>query len=184
VPERPIYAVPKPPIVMKDRRQAKLRTPVKKVREKTRPGRLKGADLTALRDLVWKRDRGICHECKKRCDRKNWHMAHRRNKRMWGDNEKNACVKHPHCHLVIEHTNGGAQKICPPKSKTEDAMELFGGIEITGANPQHEVLLKGRSDFIGAYCATRGWKEPLTVPQIMEIRAQDGWKNPGGTSNG
>jgi hypothetical protein len=33
-----------------------------------------------------------------------------------------------------------------------------------------------------AYCRTKGWPEDaakLSIEQIMEIRAQEGWKNPG-----
>lgn len=92
------------------------RTPVKKVRAKPRPGRVKGADLTARRAERWVIDKGICQGCFRPCDPKNWHLAHFRNKRMWGDGIENMRVKHPDCHLVIEHSYGpSGQKPCPPK---------------------------------------------------------------------
>jgi hypothetical protein len=60
-------------------------------------------------------------------------------------------------------------------------MELFGGINVHGGTPEVNSILAGRSAFIKAYCEAKGWKEPLTMTQILEIRAQDGWKNPTST---
>lgn len=37
-----------------------------------------------------------------------------------------------------------------------------------------------RHQFILKYCKEKGWSEDpvkLTIPQILEIRSQDGWKN-------
>ena len=45
-------------------------------------------------------------------------------------------------------------------------------------NEQTRILL-GRDSFIKKYCDEKSWKmEDLTLEQIMEIRQQDGWKNP------
>ena len=94
------------------------RTAVKKVRAKPRPGRLKGAKLTTRRAERWDIDKGICQGCFKPCDPNNWHLAHFRNKRMWGDGIENMRVKHPDCHLVVEHAYGpSGVKPVPPKEK-------------------------------------------------------------------
>lgn len=47
-------------------------------------------------------------------------MAHVRNRRMWGDNLDNVVTKHPYCHLVIEHMQGGSEKIVPKKPSMEN----------------------------------------------------------------
>ena len=42
-------------------------------------------------------------------------------------------------------------------------------------------VLEARHAFVTEYCKTRGWPdnvECLTIAQILEIREQDGWKNP------
>lgn len=42
-------------------------------------------------------------------------------------------------------------------------------------------IVEGRHAFAIAYCKLKGWPEDpekLTIAQIMEIRDQDGWKNP------
>lgn len=40
-------------------------------------------------------------------------------------------------------------------------------------------IILARDAFIDKYCAEKGWtKAQLTIQQILEIRAQDGWKNP------
>ena len=46
-------------------------------------------------------------------------------------------------------------------------------------SPETEKVLLARDAFIDKYCAEKGWtKATLTMQQILEIRAQDGWKNP------
>ena len=67
--------------------------------------------MTALRRFVYERDRGMCQECGKWVSFKACHLAHIRNKRMWGDSPENACIKHADCHLVLEHN----PKSCPVK---------------------------------------------------------------------
>ena len=57
-------------------------------------------------------------------------------------------------------------------------MELFGGVTVHGGTPDVNNILAGRSAFIEAYCEAKGWTEPLTITQVLEIRQQDGWKNP------
>jgi hypothetical protein len=43
---------------------------------------------------------------------------------------------------------------------------------------QADVFQK-RASFSTEYCAKKGWDlSKLTVDQLMEIRSQDGWKNP------
>lgn len=56
----------------------------------------------------------------------------------------------------------------------------INGMTMIGVTPEQELILRGRDNFVKAYCAEKGWGtlESLTIPQIMEIRSQDGWKNP------
>lgn len=40
-------------------------------------------------------------------------------------------------------------------------------------------VVQARYDFSLAYAKSKGWElEQLTVDQLLEIRNQDGWKNP------
>lgn len=55
---------------------------------------------------------------------------------------------------------------------------LFGTAESIA---EQERILYGRHAFYVAYCEARGWPTDgakLTMEQILEIRSQDGWKNP------
>jgi len=82
-------------------------------RRKPRPGRLKGKALGNLREQCWERDKGICgggltHNgkplgCGLPVNPNDWHMAHITAKRIGGDHLGNVVVKHPYCHLVLEH---------------------------------------------------------------------------------
>lgn len=52
-------------------------------------------------------------------------------------------------------------------------------LTIYGASAEMKKVLLARDAFINKYCAEKGWtKATLTMQQILEIRAQDGWKNP------
>lgn len=78
-----------------------------KPRRKPRPGRVKGADMTALREAVWTRDNGLCCFCGMPVDFTCGEMAHLRNKRMWGggiDNIRGPA--HKKCHQD-SHNAGG-----------------------------------------------------------------------------
>lgn len=57
-------------------------------------------------------------------------------------------------------------------------MKLFGGIEVVGKSPEIEQILLKRSNFIAQYCEAKGWTAPLSMEQVIEIRAQEGWKHP------
>jgi len=83
-------------------------------RSKPRPGRLKGDDLTALRDACFDYHKGICGGgktdrhgkplgCGQPCNPLAWEMAHIRGKRNFGDKPENVVPKHPICHQVYEH---------------------------------------------------------------------------------
>ena len=103
------------------------RTPVRKKRTKPRPGRLKGKDLEKLRRDCFERDGYRCQHMLKYEDgtdmaRCGWivtwetgHMAHVRNRRMWGDNLENVTTKCATCHLIREHHEGNGGKIVPRK---------------------------------------------------------------------
>ena len=61
-------------------------------------------------------------------------------------------------------------------------MENFevGGMTIIGASEDTKNVLTGRDLFIDKYCKERGWhKEDLSFEQIIEVRNQAGWINPG-----
>lgn len=113
------------------------RTAVKKVRAKPRPGRLKGKALTALRESVFERDGFRCQHllpahitdhgqviselwepCNLLLTSRTAHLAHIRNKRMWGDSMENCTTKCAEHHLVNEHSYGPSGiKPVPPKEK-------------------------------------------------------------------
>jgi len=55
------------------------------------------------------------------------------------------------------------------------------GVKILGLSPDQENYLQARGTFAKAYCEKQGWPadiKELTINQILEIRGQDGWKNP------
>lgn len=55
------------------------------------------------------------------------------------------------------------------------------GDRMQEAFPDHSDLLRKRGEFVRAYCAERGWDPGhLEVDQLLEVRAQPGWKQPGG----
>ncbi len=61
----------------------------------------------------------------------------------------------------------------------------FGGTVIhTGTEAQadeHDRIIKARAEFTVAYAQSKGWpNDPadMTIDQILEIRDQEGWKNP------
>jgi nitrate/TMAO reductase-like tetraheme cytochrome c subunit len=72
-------------------------------RSKPRPGRLKGAEMTALRDAAYERDCGRCINCGTPVRREEFDLSHARGKRMWGDSVENVRVKCMRCHRVLEH---------------------------------------------------------------------------------
>lgn len=96
------------------------------IRSKPRPGRLKGEAIAALREQVWNEQGGRCIQCRSWFSLtgdpfKRMHLAHIRNKRMWGDRRDNVCGKCFTCHIVKEHAYGpSGEKPCPPKPRLED----------------------------------------------------------------
>ena len=99
------------------------RTPIRKVRSKLRRGRLKGSDLELLRVDCFLRDKGICQNCGKgtvfdldqECD-DAFHMAHIRNKRMFGDNLDNVQTECGKCHRSYHQNGPSREKPCKTKS--------------------------------------------------------------------
>jgi hypothetical protein len=54
-----------------------------------------------------------------------------------------------------------------------------GGLVFGNINPAQETMLTGRDVFVEQYCKEKGWdRENISIDQLMEIRAQEGWKNP------
>lgn len=90
----------------------KRKTWMQKVRKEPRAGRVKGEDMTALREAVWARDSGLCCFCGKPVDFLRGEMSHLRGKRMWGDGIEN--VRGP-AHQSCHHASHNP-KPCPPKS--------------------------------------------------------------------
>jgi hypothetical protein len=50
---------------------------------------------------------------------------------------------------------------------------------LSQSNAAQCAVILGRDRFVRDYCGSRRWDiEDLTVEQILEIRSQEGWKNP------
>lgn len=55
----------------------------------------------------------------------------------------------------------------------------IGNMHVVGMDEEQTRVLKGRDAFVDDYCREKGWqKDDLGFEQIMEIRKQEGWKNP------
>lgn len=97
-----------------------IRKPIRKVRSKPRPGRLKGKDLAMLRIDCFARDKAICQDCgcvvifdAPHTWPNSFHMAHIKAKRIGGDNLDNVRTL-----CGTDHRNehaGGNGKPCPKK---------------------------------------------------------------------
>jgi hypothetical protein len=86
-------------------------TYIRSRRSKPRRGRLRGKDMSELREAAFQRDGGICQHCFLPCGEDTWDLAHVRGKRMWGDRLDNVRIKHKYCHRILEHN----PKVVPPK---------------------------------------------------------------------
>lgn len=83
--------------------------------------RLTDEDLDDLRHRVFVRDKGRCVKCKMPLIEFPWsslvangyHWSHKRNKRMYGDTEKNTEARCRDCHLISQHN----PKSVPRKAK-------------------------------------------------------------------
>lgn len=109
------------------------RSPIRKVRSKARPARLKGNALAALRAQCFERDGYLCQHilkvvrvapewvevkrCRKRVTWGTGHMAHIVSRGRGGKDElSNVTTKCAACHIGIEHSYGpSGQKPCPRK---------------------------------------------------------------------
>jgi 5-methylcytosine-specific restriction endonuclease McrA len=105
------------------------RTPIRKVRSKPRPGRLKNAELELLRMKCWERDKGLCQRCGQFTDpdkfhtaSDSYHMAHKRGKRMWGDSLDQVETFCGDCHRRFHNFGPTMQKPCPPKPIDTDSV--------------------------------------------------------------
>lgn len=109
------------------------RSPIRKVRSKPRPNRLKGKAKSDLREQCFIRDNYQCqhvvteevsphgYTIKHKClatvsdDLPDWHankahMAHIRNRRMWGDVLDNVSTRCKFHHIDVEHAYGPSHK--------------------------------------------------------------------------
>jgi 5-methylcytosine-specific restriction endonuclease McrA len=111
---------------------------IKRKRSKVRPGRLRGKALEQLRRECFERDGykcqarltyepgvpgffdGFWYRCGRPVTWETGHMAHIRNKRMWGDTLDNVVTKCAECHIQIEHAYGpSGVPPCPDKIQAE-----------------------------------------------------------------
>lgn len=102
------------------------RTPIRKVRSKPRPGRVKGKELEALRLSCWVRDNGECQKCGHFTIPSApvesdfaYHMAHKRGKCMHGDSLDNVEVNCGKCHRQFHAYGPSMEKPCNPKQLDE-----------------------------------------------------------------
>lgn len=95
------------------------RTPMKRSRPKARPGRLKGADMTALRSESYQHHKGICIFCGLFVPERDFELAHRRGKRNHGDSLDNVGPAHRTCHR--DSHNAGGKPV--PKGEWRSTME-------------------------------------------------------------
>lgn len=50
---------------------------------------------------------------------------------------------------------------------------------ILGASDDQLLLMQKRAAFSEKYCKEKGWDvSAIALPQLIEIRKQEGWKNP------
>jgi 5-methylcytosine-specific restriction endonuclease McrA len=89
-----------------------------------RAGRLKGADMDALRSDCFSGDNYRCTNCGRTVnpdlpheDDASAHMAHIQAKRRGGDNRKNVTTECGKCHRAYHHFGPSRTKPCPPKPK-------------------------------------------------------------------
>jgi hypothetical protein len=65
------------------------------------------------------------------------------------------------------------------QSPARQNVRLPGGVVAVGATDEEAKLLRARAAFVEQYCKERGWDMlNLTIPQLLEVRDQEGWKNP------
>ena len=56
---------------------------------------------------------------------------------------------------------------------------VIGGMHISNISEEQEAFLRKREAFAKKYCADKGWTfPPESIEQVLEIRKQEGWKNP------
>lgn len=103
------------------------RTPIRRKRNKPRPGRLKGDALEALRLACWGRDKGECQKCGRftfpsepRESDVSYHMSHKRGKRMWGDSLDQIEVLCGRCHRAFHNFGPSMEKPVPKKPVDTD----------------------------------------------------------------
>jgi hypothetical protein len=62
--------------------------------------------------------------------------------------------------------------------------KILPNTTVFGLSERDERFLRAREDFVEKYCLKMGWDiRNLTIQQVMEIRAQEGWKNPQGAKS-
>jgi hypothetical protein len=92
---------------------------IRSKRTKPRPGRLQGKALSTLRMECWVRDGGRCVKCYTKLhyeprydgDPNAYDMAHKRNRRMYGDSIGNVQAECHSCHMK----GHSGEKPCPKK---------------------------------------------------------------------
>jgi hypothetical protein len=75
---------------------------------------------------------------------------------------------------------------CHASQPVSNRIDLPGGGVALHLGPKEEVpemqrIINARYDFSITFCRSKGWSEELeelSIEQILEIRQQEGWKNP------
>jgi 5-methylcytosine-specific restriction endonuclease McrA len=100
------------------------RSPVRKVRRKPRPGRLKGEALDALKLECFVLDNWTCRECGRWVSKEldlfhpnRAHAAHIGAKRRYGDSLENFRTLCSGCHQIEHNYGKSRKKPCPPKER-------------------------------------------------------------------
>lgn len=114
------------------------KSPIKKRRNRPRPGRVRGKAMEELRRACFERDGYRCQalkypvcvhgdvligiKCLRPVTWENGHMAHKRNKRMWGDSLDQVQTECDQCHGEYHQYGPSRIKPCPPKPQNEGAV--------------------------------------------------------------
>lgn len=75
--------------------------------------------------------------------------------------------------------SGATEREGNPMSNDNTFIPEGGGFAVYGASDEQVRVLRAREKFAKEYCAAKGWDfNNVTMPQMLEIRSQPGWKNP------
>lgn len=108
---------PKPPPTLPKARKPLKRSAVRKRRTKVRPGRIRGKEMSELRQGSWEERGALCFYCRLPCSEVLGELAHIRGKRMWGDTKENTAPAHKECHRKFHQFGPSLVKPVPAKER-------------------------------------------------------------------